>query len=394
MFVLVAYSYQSYLLKQKTVSEFKNDTKKIKIYSQWGYETQEFDKLYINLIKEAETVPILFFLYRTPYLQSKHDNIFRLTLSGYATEVAKQKEIVQTRLTYLRDRVKTSTLIPQAHKQIYFDTLEVIAGNVFEKNSDLNELKSALKTLSEQDRAITKEVESIRKESLITELQNYKSTCQELLTYFYEKNSVTNQVLAQDCIASADKLMGPDYNINGADFLETLSRERVFTLMQKASQAKQQIIQDEQYAIAAKKKEEERLTIVPPSPRQEGKIIVVNLGLQRLYAYENGVTLFPAAVPITTGKRGFETVTGEFAVYLKELQHKMASPFPGIYYDDVVNYWMPFYLGYGLHDAPWRSIYGTQDYGVVGSHGCVNIPLPQTSILYNWAEVGTRVIVI
>ena len=73
--------------------------------------------------------------------------------------------------------------------------------------------------------------------------------------------------------------------------------------------------------------------------------------------------------------------------------HQMQSPFPGIYYDDVVNYWMPFYLGYGLHDAPWRSVYGTQDYVGVGSHGCVNMPLYETSILYNWAEVGTKVVV-
>ncbi|MCX6730485.1 MAG: L,D-transpeptidase, partial [Candidatus Roizmanbacteria bacterium] len=171
-------------------------------------------------------------------------------------------------------------------------------------------------------------------------------------------------------------------------------RERVFAAMQKATQAKQQLIQDEQYALAAKKKEEERLTVVPPAPRQEGKIVVVNLNLQRLYAYENGLTLFPNAVPITTGKQGFETVTGEFAIYIKEQQHKMVSPFPGIYYDDVVNYWMPFYLGYGLHDAPWRAVYGTQDYGIVGSHGCVNIPFKETSILYNWAVVGTRVIVL
>ena len=146
--------------------------------------------------------------------------------------------------------------------------------------------------------------------------------------------------------------------------------------------------------MAAKQKEVERLTLVPPAPRQEGKVIVVNLNLQRLYAYENGKSIFPSAVLITTGKRGFETVTGEFAVYLKEQQHKMVSPFPGIHYDDVVNYWMPFYLGYGLHDAPWRSIYGTQDYPDVGSHGCVNMPLKDTVVLYNWAEIGTKVIVL
>ena len=49
--------------------------------------------------------------------------------------------------------------------------------------------------------------------------------------------------------------------------------------------------------------------------------------------------------------------------------------------------------GYAIHDAPWRSSYGpgTQAYG---SHGCVNVPMPTMTTLYNWAEVGTKVIVL
>lgn len=394
LFLFIIYLYKSYLLKQNTIISFKSDTEKITIYSQWGFDTQAFAKIYSNFTKEASSFSFYIFPFQVHYLQNKHDNILRITQAGYATEVIKNKELVQSRLTYLRDRVKTSTIISQSKKQTFSDALEVIAGTIFEENSDINSLKKALTTLEEQDTAITKEIESIRKESLITELQDYRATCQELLTYFTEKNNVPNQTLATQCITEADKLMGPGYSENGVDFIETLSRERVFILAQEATQAKQQIIQDEQFAQAAKKKEEERLTLVPPAPAQEGKVIVVNLSLQRLYAYENGSTLFASAVPITTGKYGFETVTGEFAVYLKEQHHQMVSPFPGIYYNDIVNYWMPFYLGYGLHDAPWRSVYGTQDYTTIGSHGCVNMPLEQTSILYNWAEVGTRVIVI
>ena len=394
LIVVILYSCRAYLLKQKTVDTLKNDKSKVTAYLKWGYDTQVFEKMHTSLIQEAESFSFFVFPFQTQYLQSKCENILRLVQTGYATEVTKQKELIQSRLTYLRDRVMTNTNIPQDKKQIYFNSFDVIAAGVFEKNTDINGLKKALETLDEQDAAITKEVESIRKESLMSELQGYRATCEELLTFFIEKNSVLNQATAQECIDAADKLLGPGYSINGADFIETLSRERVFTFVQKATQAKQQLLQDEQYAQAAKIKEEERLTVVPPAPRQEGKVIVVNLELQRLYAYENGTTIFPTAVPITTGKQGFETVTGEFAVYLKEQHHQMESPFPGIFYNDIVNYWMPFYLGYGLHDAPWRSVYGTQDYTTVGSHGCVNIPLNNTIILYNWAEVGTRVMVI
>jgi len=392
--VAVLCLYQFYLLKQTSVVALKNDLKKISIYAQWGYDTHAFENMYRGLIKETVAISFLSFPFKTTYIQNKHDNILRLTQAGYATEVTKQKEIIQSRLTYLRDRVKNNSSLPENDKKGFFDACEVVAGNVFEINPDIYGLREALKTLEEQDAAITEKVERIRKESLMNELQGYKATCEELLTFFVEKGNVLNQKIAQECITAADTLMGPGYTENGADFIETLSRERVFSIAQKAIQAKQQLLQEEQYTLATKVKEEERLMIVPPAPRQEGKVIVVNLGLQRLFAYENGVSIFPTSVPITTGKQGFETVTGEFAIYLKEQQHQMESPFPGIFYNDVVNYWMPFYLGYGLHDAPWRSVYGTQDYTVVGSHGCVNMPLNATIVLYNWAEVGTRVIVL
>jgi lipoprotein-anchoring transpeptidase ErfK/SrfK len=48
--------------------------------------------------------------------------------------------------------------------------------------------------------------------------------------------------------------------------------------------------------------------------------------------------------------------------------------------------------GHGIHDAPWRGAYGpgTQ---AGGSHGCVNVPFPAEKILFNWADVGTRVVI-
>ncbi len=390
----ILYGYKTYISKQRTEIEINKDIDKVFMYSNWGYNTKTFEAMYRVLMKEVNSTSYLLFPFKITSFELKHDNILRLAQSGYATEVAKQKSEVQTRLSYLRDRVKNSKYIQQSRKLYYFDSFEIVAVNIFEKNSDLNDLKKFTVVLEEKDAEITKEIESIRKESILNELQTYKQTCLALMTYFIEKNSPINEELAQKCIDEADNLMGNRYLDNGADFIETLSRERVFTASQKAAQAKQRLIRAEQYVLLLKQKETERLTIVPPAPRHEGKIVVVNIGLQRLYAYEDGATLFSTAVPITTGKQGFETVLGEFAIYLKEEHHQMQSPFPGIYYDDVVNYWMPFYLGYGLHDAPWRSVYGTQDYSWVGSHGCVNIPLKETSILYNWAEVGTRVFVL
>lgn len=394
---LICTSYLLYSMnkfKEQTLSMYKNDAKTIQLYTNWGYDTKIFTRMYADFIDETNKTPLYAFPFTITDTKNKHDNILRLLQGAYATKVSEKKELIKSKLTYLRDRVKNSTHLSSEKKLSYSNTFEIIAGTVFERNSSLKDLDNALKSLENQDASITKDIEVIRKESIYTEITDYKKTCNELREYFIEKSRDTGTALADSCIASADKLLGPGYKDNGADFVESLSRERVFALVQKTTQMKQQTIQDEQYALLQKQREEERLTLVPPSPRQEGKVVVVNIGLQRLYAYENGKTIFSSAVPITTGKYGFETVYGEFAIYLKERMHQMQSPFPGIYYDDVVNYWMPFYLGYGLHDAPWRTIYGTQDYSSVGSHGCVNMPFNETSILYNWAEVGTKVLVL
>ena len=47
----------------------------------------------------------------------------------------------------------------------------------------------------------------------------------------------------------------------------------------------------------------------------------------------------------------------------------------------------------GLHDAPWRDVFGTQDYKVNGSNGCINIPPEITDEIYETVETGTKVLV-
>ena len=45
-------------------------------------------------------------------------------------------------------------------------------------------------------------------------------------------------------------------------------------------------------------------------------------------------------------------------------------------YRSYVNHFLAFNGREGLHDASWRSIFGTNDYHSGGSHGCVNLPIP------------------
>jgi hypothetical protein len=122
-----------------------------------------------------------------------------------------------------------------------------------------------------------------------------------------------------------------------------------------------------------------------------GKYIEINLSTQRLWAYMDHQQVFQSAV--TSGARayGFATVEGLFHIQAKQTDRYLdgrLSPYP--YYVHV-DYWMPFYGDYGLHDASWRSVFGGQDYIYNGSHGCVNLPPATAAWLYGFVDVGTPV---
>ncbi|MFO0955636.1 MAG: L,D-transpeptidase family protein [Candidatus Saccharibacteria bacterium] len=121
------------------------------------------------------------------------------------------------------------------------------------------------------------------------------------------------------------------------------------------------------------------------------RYIEVNLSRQYLWAYENGQVVY--STPVTSGATGagFPTVTGTFAIYYKARNTYLNGRPYGYNYNVFVQYWMPFYSGYGLHDASWRSSFGGADYYYGGSHGCVNMPNAAAAFLYDWAPVGTPV---
>jgi lipoprotein-anchoring transpeptidase ErfK/SrfK len=121
------------------------------------------------------------------------------------------------------------------------------------------------------------------------------------------------------------------------------------------------------------------------------KYIEINLSSQRLWAYQDNSVVF--STPITSGATGagFPTVTGLFNIYAKERSRYLNGRPYGWDYNVYVDYWMPFYGGYGLHDADWRSAFGGQDYYYGGSHGCVNMPKSSAAFIYSWANIGTPV---
>jgi lipoprotein-anchoring transpeptidase ErfK/SrfK len=129
-----------------------------------------------------------------------------------------------------------------------------------------------------------------------------------------------------------------------------------------------------------------------------GTYIEVNLSKQHLWVWQDHQVIYDS--PVTSGATGagFPTATGLFAIYYKATNtHLVGYQYgPAYNYDVAVQYWMPFYKGFGLHDASWRhgnfgETSGPFGYYYDGSHGCINLPLATAAFLYNWSHIGTPV---
>lgn len=116
-------------------------------------------------------------------------------------------------------------------------------------------------------------------------------------------------------------------------------------------------------------------------PRQ--RWIEVNLTDQTLSAYEG--TKLINKFTISSGRANTPTVTGEFEIWVKVRIQAMSGPG---YYLPNVPWVMYFYKDYGIHGTWWHNNFGTPM-----SAGCVNMTIADAEWMYNWASVGTTVMV-
>ena len=102
--------------------------------------------------------------------------------------------------------------------------------------------------------------------------------------------------------------------------------------------------------------------------------VEVSIAKQNCWVVRNGKTIVDT--PVVTGvlpRHG--TPTGVFYIVYKATNTTLKGRNDdGSKYESHVAYWMPFYLGFGLHDANWRGYFGGTIYIHNGSHGCVNCP--------------------
>lgn len=136
------------------------------------------------------------------------------------------------------------------------------------------------------------------------------------------------------------------------------------------------------------------------------KLVVVSTENQHADLYENSKIVY--STDVTTGGPELPTDHGVFHIYFKASPFVFHSPWPVgspyYYYPTPVQFWMPFDGGEGLHDASWRSNFGPgsnvapTDLGtgntILGTHGCVNLPTAAAQFLWDWAPVGTTVVVV
>jgi len=121
----------------------------------------------------------------------------------------------------------------------------------------------------------------------------------------------------------------------------------------------------------------------PVSAPTSGKWIDINLATQSLVAYEGQRAVYWATV--STGLARTPTVKGRFRIYSKYRSATMTGPG---YRLPNVPYIMNFYGNYSMHGTYWHN-----NFGQPMSHGCVNMRTSDAKWLYNWAPVGTLVVV-
>lgn len=121
-----------------------------------------------------------------------------------------------------------------------------------------------------------------------------------------------------------------------------------------------------------------------------GKYIDINLAQQTMVIFENGKAL--DAYLVSSGKKGMETPVGDF-----QIRNKSPKPWSKKYALFMPN-WMAIVPSgeIGIHELPeWPGGYkeGQNHLGIPVSHGCVRLGVGPAKRVYDWADIGTPVLI-
>src|SRR5437868_648191 len=129
------------------------------------------------------------------------------------------------------------------------------------------------------------------------------------------------------------------------------------------------------------------------------RLIIVSIAVQRLVAYDNGRTIVDT--PVTTGRPSLPTDIGAMRVLSKDAPWTMHSPWPQgapEWYPDTPVQMVLWFTrnGEGLHDASWQpaaTLGPGSQFGPFSSHGCIHLTPAAVKVLFDWAPIGTPVVV-
>jgi vancomycin resistance protein YoaR len=139
------------------------------------------------------------------------------------------------------------------------------------------------------------------------------------------------------------------------------------------------------------------------------KYITIDISEQKMCAYlAGGIQVSCWSITSGASSKGYATPLGTFLIQRKS----GAGGAPGQYGGGVcmpnppsatplcgINYVSYFTSkGHAIHEAWWRSPGASNDFGNPnwrwnGSHGCINSPYSVAQFIYNWAPIGTPVII-
>jgi lipoprotein-anchoring transpeptidase ErfK/SrfK len=123
----------------------------------------------------------------------------------------------------------------------------------------------------------------------------------------------------------------------------------------------------------------------PPVEQRPGRWIHVSLSAPTIVtAYENGHAIYSALA--IRGTSGWETPIGTYVLQRRVANERMRGP--GY---DVSNVLYTQYftgVGHSIHYNYWSS-----NFGYAGSHGCLGMNYDDSFWFWNWATVGTPIVI-
>jgi len=199
---------------------------------------------------------------------------------------------------------------------------------------------------------------------------------------------VSADIKAPEVKFSPDDYMKLHQDIESYIFPQIEAEDEKINILPGESEAQKA----EEGRIRAEEEKRRKLAYVDPGTfcSAEGRYIEIDISSQRLALCNNG-NLEGGPYAISSGSSYYPTPIGTFHINSKSLNAYSPK------YDLYMPYWNAFVGSlFGIHELPeYANGYkeGQEYLGRAVSHGCVRLGVGPAEIVYNWAPVGTAVII-